>query len=481
MKKRVCLFILLFCLLPLLPACASSVQTSTDADMETVSVSEEQLVDSDMETTSASEEQPAESDIEVSSATDDETAPELSERAQNWITDIHYLQSHYKRYHPDPFLFCSEEDFDYKIDKLCKTVESLSDNEIFFELATIIAGMGDLHTSLTPPYSIYEYLFPFGVSYFDGKLYVSSYMEGYDQFEPYMLREIVAVNGVDISYLEEKFKNLIDPNNIWRSREIFCVAYFVPAFFDWAGCDYQTGYTFQILDENQKVQSVEAPLVQYDDMTAAQIIYPESWASSLSAEEGNWTEYREGENGGYIYMNLEQLESRSNDIYRALFEKTAELIKAHPDCYKLVIDLRRNSGGYLGAVDFMREDVQILKELSIDQIYVLINGYTASAAVGCLSVFKEELNAVTAGEPTGQFTSFFYHRLSMNLVLPLSQLPVSLSTGWYEGYNYAGAVYDEDGKLYEWENTVLPDVYIHQDIEDIRQGKNSALEWVLKQ
>lgn len=41
--------------------------------------------------------------------------------------------------------------------------------------------------------------------------------------------------------------------------------------------------------------------------------------------------------------------------------------------------------------------------------------------------------------------------------------------------------YDETGRLYEWENTILPDVYVYQDIEDIRQGRDSVMEWVLAQ
>ena len=37
------------------------------------------------------------------------------------------------------------------------------------------------------------------------------------------------------------------------------------------------------------------------------------------------------------------------------------------------------------------------------------------------------------------------------------------------------------GKLYAWENTLLPDVHVHLDIEDIRQGKDTVLEWALAQ
>ena len=41
--------------------------------------------------------------------------------------------------------------------------------------------------------------------------------------------------------------------------------------------------------------------------------------------------------------------------------------------------------------------------------------------------------------------------------------------------------YNGDGRLYEWETCIQPDVFVHMDIEDLRQGKDSVLEWVLAQ
>lgn len=461
MRKRACLFLMAFCLL--LTACKPAAQPYEETDTS-LPPTEEASAPGEVPTPETSPE------------------PELSERDRNWINDIHYLQSQYKMYHPDPFYLCPEEEFDWKIDRLCQKVNILSDNDIYFEMAAIIAGMGDVHTSVRMPESLYEYWFPFGVVHCDGKLYLRFYLEEYEQFEPYLLREIVAVNGVDISYLERKFESYIGLNNPWYSRELFPI-YFIPAFFDWAGCGYQDGYTIQILDENQNIQSVEAPLVPYAEYEAAPAVFPESWAYLSEVEEVNWTEYRDGKNGGYVYINLEQM-SLGESQYRKLFEKAAELMEAHPDCGKLVIDLRRNHGGYMEVHGYLREDVQIIKDLSIDQTYILTGGFTASAAMECIGLFKEELDAVTVGEPTGQFTSFFNYKVNytgLTLTLPQSQIDVTVATGWYEGNNYAGAAYDEEGRLYEWENTILPDVYIHQDIEDLRQGRNSALKWILEQ
>ena len=33
--------------------------------------------------------------------------------------------------------------------------------------------------------------------------------------------------------------------------------------------------------------------------------------------------------------------------------------------------------------------------------------------------------------------------------------------------------------MYKWENTILPDVYVEQTIEDLREGRDGVMEWVL--
>ena len=316
MKKKVCLLLLTFCLL--LSACTPAHQADADTvpkpdasgdqqagvDGGNLSISEEQYTGPDGEIFSEAGAQQTEPGVETPSISADIPVSELSERDRNWINDIHYLQNHYKKYHPDPFYLCSEEEFDQEIDWLCQHVDSLSDNDIFFELSAILAGMGDIHTNISLPDSFYDDLFPIGVSYFGGRLYLRFYLKGYEQFEPYLLREIVAVNGVDISYLEQKFESIINPDNTWVSRETFCTHYFIPAFFDWAGCGYQDGYTFQILDENQQVQSVEVPFVSSVEYEATPKVFPKSWAYLFDVEEGNRAEYHEGDNGGYVFINF---------------------------------------------------------------------------------------------------------------------------------------------------------------------------------
>lgn len=410
--------------------------------------------------------------------------PALSQRQQDWSNDLNYLKRQYKMDHIDPFYYCSEEEFNWKLDQLAAKADDLNDIDIYFELAAIIAGMGDIHTLAIPPSSVYDRMFPVYVRYWGDSLYLCGFQEGYEQFSDFQLHEIVAVNGVDITYLRKKVESIIAPFNIWYSKE-YVGGCFLPALIDWVDCGYKNDYTLQILDENREVKSIELPVVSYEDYTAGIWVMPEAWDSLSYLKGGNWAEYLEGPNGGCVYMSFTEMMRNYEAPYQEFLEETAGVIHSHPECSKLVIDLRFHPGGIISTFNYFRENINMLKAPWIEQTYVITGGYTTSAAIRCAALFKDELNAVLVGEPTGQFTSFFAHRITRTIVLPLSQLSIQVSTKWSDGKELVAPIveeyYDENDRLYEWENTILPDVFVYQDIKDVRQGKDSVLEWVFVQ
>ncbi|MDE6749562.1 MAG: S41 family peptidase [Lachnospiraceae bacterium] len=466
MKKKICLFLLTLCLL--LSACASAAQVDTDSDpAPTIEVS-------------IHEEAPAPEEPAV---------PEMPQREKDWIEDIEFLREEYKTKHKDPFYFCSEEEFDRKMDQLIEKVGELSDSDIFYELDAIISGMGDNHTRICEYGSlpICDRMIGVNIIILNGKLYLWSYLKNCEQFEPYLLHETVGVNGVESLYLIRRASSLYESD--WLAIAAYLPSY--PSFFDWVGCDYKKGYTFQILNDNQEVESVDIPVITLEEWSASSWIYPESFDSLIYLKGCDQTVYYEGKDGGCIQWCMGQFLIPANTGYN--LRKVVQLIKEHPNCNKLVIDLRECPGGSAELLPFLeeiRKEAQILEE---KQIYVLINSGTASAATRMIAFFKDEFDAVTVGEPTGQFSSFFSRSEESEnspTVLPHSQIKVQISDLWRDSKVLLPEMgvspifeeyYDEDGRLYEWETCIQPDVYIHMDIEDFRQGKDSVLEWVLAQ
>lgn len=252
MKKRISLFLLPLLLLLFLCACGgtgNAVSPSPFAAQTAASPSPEAT--------------PTES--ETPTILGVELTDELTQRERDWIEDLETLRKEYDRYHYKPY---SRKDFEEALSLLAAKVGELSDNDIAYEIVALIAGMDDNHTSAVLPNSLDNRKFPLNVRYFGDKLYLTGYLEGYEQFEPYLLREIVAVNGVDMAYLRHKFESILSPSNSWYSKENFPNASFCPGFFDWAGCDYREGYTFQFLNENQEVVSVDVPVLSTEDFVA---------------------------------------------------------------------------------------------------------------------------------------------------------------------------------------------------------------------
>ena len=410
---------------------------------------------------------------------------ELPQREKDWMEDIEFLRTEYKKRHLDPFYLCTEEEFDWKLDQLAGRVAELSDNDITFEIMAIIAGMGDVHTYVQQYAPLYDRRFPVRAEYFGGKLYLTACLEGFEQFAPYLLQEIVAVNGVHIGYLNKKAESIIAPFNSWAGRETFDTMYFLPAFFDWAGCNYKKSYTFQILNENGEMESIEVPDTSNVEREGKEWIYPENWEQLIYKRDENWVKYIDGANGGCVCMSFKNPRTYVSSIER-LVNDTAYHLAANPECHKMVIDLREHPGGSHQCMGVFAKGIEQLKA---EQVYVLTGGTTGSSAMLYMAYFKDALDAVTVGEPAGQFSSFFYGKIEPS-ILPHSQIGVQIADLWWNpaeelarwgAQPIADEYYNENGRLYPWENTILPDVYIYQDIEDIRQGKDSVLEWVLAQ
>lgn len=472
MKKRFCLLLaMLVLILTLCTACTEAEGTSSAVSQ---SSSEPQATPSPEPTVDVSPTPEA--------AQQADAEPEMTQREKEWREDLAFFKKQYTLYHKAPFYYTSEEELDWQLEQMAQKVPQLSDTDLYFELAKIVAGLRDTHTLVYPTEELYEHIFPIGMSYLGDKLYLTGYWEKFDQLEPYLLHEIVSINGVDIKYLEQKAESIADPVNQWHSKTFFLQYYGnVPAFYDWAGCDYTEGYTFEFLDDDQQVVSVEMPVITQDADVGEKVIQPDGWENIPYYSPQQGARLLETEQGSCVLLFLGNTITEDEEFYGQLFESANTLLAEHPDA-SLVIDLRGIPGGTWTALHAVEDSIPLLKQSRNPQTYVITDGYTQSAAVLLSNTFQEELGAVQVGEPTGQFfVCFSIAGISNYELLPNSQIYVQIARGntLMVGQD-PNAFYDEDGKLYEWENAVLPDVYVSQSIEDTRQGKDSAIQWILE-
>lgn len=284
-----------------------------------------------------------------------------------------------------------------------------------------------------------------------------------------------------MSYIRQKADSLCYPANIWFGKERYKYLFNIPSFFDWVGCDCKEGYTFHILNEDNVLELVEVPAIPYtQDTNIACEAHPEGFSlpQSFLQADTNHAEYIEDERGGYVYLAFPDMHFGKRRVeVEELLDDAAELLRAHPNC-KLVVDLRKNSGGDATFQRVTRNCIQTWKEFPMGQTYILTNGYMASASIDLITVFKEELGSITVGEPTGQYHGTFGNRQYLHL--PNSKIDIVLADEWFPGLHPEEHDKNPNGLPYVWQNTVLPDVYVPLDVEDLRQGKDSMVEWVLE-
>lgn len=314
------------------------------------------------------------------------SANKLSEREEKWIEDLEYLREQYEALHPDPFCYVSEEEFDFQLEQLKKKISKLSDNDMFFEIKKIIAGFCDLHTTISVWDPLYDRAFPFDVIALGEKVYLYLYDDGYSELlEPYFLHEIVAVNGVDMRYIQQKASELLYPTNSWYNKEWFSYYFYLPAFLDWVGCDHHEGYTFHILNDDNEVELVEMPTVHPYGIAFDSCPNDYTLPNSFRDAYTNRAEYIEDERGGYVYLLFSYMKDEYRTHYEDVFSTATQLLEAHPDC-KLVIDLRKNSGGNSDVQTFASQMASKWKELSMEKTYILTGGFMMSAAIDLSTV-----------------------------------------------------------------------------------------------
>ncbi len=403
----------------------------------------------------------------------------LSQRERDWAEDLDFFREKYEELHPDPFYFRSEEEFHWELSRLKGEISRLTDEAVSFELCRILAGMGDGHSFVALPDSVRDRGFPVKLRFFGEELCLCSYAGGHEEFAPYLLNRVVSIGGADAAFLRKKAEELIQPGNAWSGKELFPF-YFSPAFLEWAGCPaVEGGCALGVLDEDGRAREIPLPVLSGEELDGLSWTEPESFSSLPYLRGGNWAEYRAEENA--VVLCFSEMGSREGAPYEALFEETLKLLRDHPGC-GLLIDLRSHPGGLTDPLEYVRQYARLFREALSGPAYVAVGGFTASAGVETALIFRRELNALLIGEPTGQFHAFFAATgFVSQFTLPHSGLECTVSTEWVDGKEPESILYDRDGKLYPWENTVLPDVYLSNTLENARQGRDPVLEWIRKQ
>ncbi len=387
----------------------------------------------------------------------DEKAYLCEDRDQKWIKDIMYLETVLPKEHKNLYFKQGEDYFIGSLEDLKEKVEEYTDEEINFELAKIVANMGDTHTHVN--IGIGEQ-YPFSLYWYDEGIYIVDTTEDYKDL---LYSRIISLNGNPMEEVAEAFKPFFaGANKQWFKNQVM---YYIPSpdLLKDLGMIKEEKITLKLetLEGTIKeigmepITSEEVQFIQ-DERVYRLPLYKEH------ENENYWYEYLPEEKVLYVcYRSAREMPNKPFTIFT---DEVFKFIKEN-EVDKLVIDLRQNQGGGDGVFNpFLKK----LKKNTLNtkgKLFVVMGRKTYSAGLNTVIKLKKNTNAILIGEPSGGQPNHYGETKMFRL--PNSQLGVSYSTRYIKTL--------EDDRDY-----LEPDVLIGVSFETEKTGSDAVLEWVKK-
>jgi len=385
----------------------------------------------------------------------------------NWLEDIDYYQKTLEEKHINLYHTISKSEFNSEIKNLESRLHFLTDFQIIIELMRITqkigGGQGDGHTAV-PLWNKKLHKYPIELFDFNGEIRVIGIDEKYSQF---LGSQLKSIDGVNINEIYKKVSKLTpfteNKQSIMDRTCSYLVISEILKALNVTKNINQAQFTF-INEKDDKI-SISLKAINNEELEKikfAAISYKHPkiakpkdsklknlWFTSLNDSKTVYINFKE-------YGTIDEMQIFSKQVYNFIEENKSE---------HLIIDLRDNYGGdfykglllssYLNACDSINWE---------SNVYVLINRKTYSAAMVNAIQFKQLLNAIVVGEPTGA-NSNGYQDLGQ-FGLPNSKLLIT----------YTKRIF----RLQEAKsNGLQPDIFITSKWENYKNGFDETLNWVL--
>lgn len=392
------------------------------------------------------------------------TQPLDAKKIEQWRTDLEVMQQQLEQRHIHLYHKINADAFNKELARIKQALPTLSETHLTIELMRLIKQVGDGHTQFAY-WGGEHHRYPLELRMFDGQLRVIGIDANYAHLQGALL---VAINDTPI----ERVQVLLTPvlqgvENIHSEQQRLVETITVAEIL----------YGLNIADNLQQAQFTftlpegEQQKINLHSLTIAQL-QAHNISSMPYSTPVNFIKHSLSIDGVALLLGKEKPIAYL-DFYRyptfSAMEKFAErliTLLQKQQTTAVIIDLRNNSGG-----DFFVGLQLAWALIMVDNlnwragIYVLTGRKTFSAAMSNAAQYRQLLNAKLVGEPTGANPVGYQDAGTFSL--PHSGWTVMYSKRFYRFQDA-----DTAG--------VIPDIIINEKWDDYQQGKNRALEWVLR-
>jgi hypothetical protein len=388
----------------------------------------------------------------------DALKPNLGISAAQWHADLLYLARELPKRHANAFFLISRSTFDAEVLALDKRIDTANSDEIFVGLQQIVKSIGDGHTGMgsAPPD---RRIMPIRFAKFGDDFRVSGAGPGLDDT---LGTRLLKVGGIAVADVWRRVLTMTSQGELMELRREDALVYLSRGYaLHGLGIIPDRNHAVYTLeDDSGHTADIDIQSLALGETNTLKSGYSEAALRFKNADQPFWCEAIEDGHTVYCaWHSYQKLEENAKAMF-AVIDKT--------HARKLVLDMRDNGGG-----DNTVGEAQIVKPLQArpavnvkGHLYVLIGPETFSAAMNNAAQLEDDTNAVTVGETIGEKPNSYQEPRQFRL--PNSHLIVRASTLFYT-FRKTGT------------NAVRPNKEIIPTWDDVKSGRDPALDWVLAQ
>ncbi len=383
----------------------------------------------------------------------------LQQSKEKWREDLRFFAGELTKNHKNAFHLIKREQLEKMVAELDAKIPALRDEEIILGMSRIAAKIGDGHTGLNWHWSYPRV--PIRLFWFGKELRVTEVTKEFPRLNGARLTKI---GGVPVEKVYEQSREYIsqgESEQFVLSANAYLFTF--PVFLKTLGLTTEADRAkFDFIDLKGKKFSLEIKALTQSEKILWIVPFRNAPLYLQNAGKPFFFEYLRDAKTVYVnfrwYPRRGEFSKFSKELFDFIDQNSVE---------KLVFDLRQNGGGdFTRGRDFFIKPLKDRKQFSgRGKLFVITGRATFSAGMTNTADFRNELNALLVGEPTGARPNGYQE--NRGFALPNSNLPSSYSI---EHYKFSKE--DTPG--------ILPDKRIDPVWKSFLAGRDPALEWILE-
>jgi hypothetical protein len=387
----------------------------------------------------------------------DAMTPRLDLTPAQWRQDLHALAVELPERHANAFFSLSKTEFDAEVAALDRRIDTANGDEMYVGLQQIAKSVGDGHTGVNAPPD--RRPMPIEVARFGEDFRIAAVGPGLDNA---LGARILKIGGLPVADVWTRVLTLTARSELMGLREGDGLIYLARgyALHGLGVIPDRNHAVYTLMDDSGRVFDIDVQGLKPDETVKMTSGYSETALRFQKPDAPFWCQTLVKDHAVYCaWHSYQNLKANAQAMF-------ALVDSAKPG--KLIIDMRDNDGGdnTVGYAEIVKP-IEARADLNVrGRLYVLVGPLTFSAAMNNAAQFQDETKAILVGQTIGERPNSYQEPRQFRL--PNSHLVVRASTLWY-AFRKSGP------------NVVAPDKTIIPSWNDVKTGRDPALDWVLAQ